>query len=347
MALTFTSWTNYTDEDGAKTLGWSSTDAIRGHLLRPHAEAVRQAIKERYLAVGGTGPTILQAEIPLGGPALEDWPWAVQLAVSTLITAYVNHTDSSGDWSGQAAIPAWTEAEILADIGAARISSGGFLSADWIYQQYQILNLLKWTKKTAIREKNRYASENDYFDIGFIYYAMHSIAPDAIFSETVNPWPGPHPADQFWGNVVSRFAAFSKITTQPFPPYGSDQNRHNRLHAGSMKWAESDHKDGSFISYRSHYFLNSHPHKIDLDYYVFPTGYYFQNDAAMPFPWTFNVLNLHLSASLDIGDDLLAVNSEDYAYTEPASVNTETGWAITNTIAAIEKHNVPGGFVFQ
>lgn len=49
MALTFTDWENYTDDDGnAKTIDWTSAATLRGHPPRAIMEALCQAAWERY-----------------------------------------------------------------------------------------------------------------------------------------------------------------------------------------------------------------------------------------------------------------------------------------------------------
>ena len=151
MALVFTDWEHYTDDDGrACTLDW--TPGASGLSLRPHLEAIRQAIVERaygalyYASLGST----LKSEVPAGDLAsYSPVVSAVQTAVTALIARYANHTDSSGNWDGQTSIgPSWTASALLADIapGTTRREQKqyGLRSAAWILQQRLILDRLLW-----------------------------------------------------------------------------------------------------------------------------------------------------------------------------------------------------------
>jgi len=89
---------------------------------------------------------------------VKEYTDAIQGAVDYLIRDgvfygknwFVKHIDHGGDWSGVGkdyVWPRWNEAGILASIGAEeRLVSDVLspLSAAWCFQQYQILNLLRW-----------------------------------------------------------------------------------------------------------------------------------------------------------------------------------------------------------
>lgn len=133
-------------------LDFSSADALR---LAPEGMAIRcivETLKEKAEAANYTLPEILSSDWgPLNVPYAVTT--AIQSAATALMPLFCNHTDNGGDWSGlsdaSVVAPAWTEAVILAAIGAesrlvpARLG----LSREWIFQQYQILNLLRWIKK--------------------------------------------------------------------------------------------------------------------------------------------------------------------------------------------------------
>lgn len=75
----------------------------------------------------------------------------IQNRISRLITLFVNHLNNSGNWSNterNEIAPMWNEADILAEIGdSERIPAPVQLlelSAEWLYQQYEIINLLVW-----------------------------------------------------------------------------------------------------------------------------------------------------------------------------------------------------------
>ena len=147
-----------------------------------YAEALRLAIIERATVAVVSVPASLQAVIGPGSPlkigsgqywwkSSGNWyvaGWAnttFDALMTTLIPYFVNHTDHDGDWSGQSAqapAPMWTEAALLTAIGAAsRLKqeaayTGGAFNLPilwaWMKQQYDLLNLLRWTKKTGAIE---------------------------------------------------------------------------------------------------------------------------------------------------------------------------------------------------
>lgn len=148
MGITFTSWAAC--DDGVNpTLDWSSASGLRGRLPRRFCEAIRQALIERAADVG-----IDAGYIPacLAGTTLApQWFDRFDTEMSSTLVAYVDHRDHAGDWSGLAPAftpPLWTESAILAAIGApARLPPPASMEdwgvAEWIYQQYQILNMLR------------------------------------------------------------------------------------------------------------------------------------------------------------------------------------------------------------
>jgi hypothetical protein len=142
-----------------------------------YGEALRLAIIERAAVVGVSVPTSLtKALVPAGSLHLGDtthyypygWLYAndFDYLLTTLIPYFVNHTNLGGDWAGQAdqaPAPAWTEAAILTAIGAgARLYQRAPPATSppnpyttrpvtwaWMKQQYDILNMLRWSKQTA------------------------------------------------------------------------------------------------------------------------------------------------------------------------------------------------------
>jgi hypothetical protein len=347
MALTFTSWTNYTDEEGAKTLDWSSADAIRGHLLRPHAEAVRQAIKERYLALQthqlisinitapeanpavpvwspiGTIPAILVSEIPLYGPALGSWAYGVQSAVTFLLSQHVNHVDNSGDWTGQDSIPDWTEEAILTDIGDdSRLDYGGFPSADWIFQQYQILKRLQWLQT-------------------FIRY--HPVSGTNFLTRQsrkgFNYWP--------WDDFLSAFAAASwQAELSASESYGAEVA--SVYYAGT--WNPGLIGTGFVGSrYRTRYpVISNASFDSDVDAYSLfysLAGRIYEN---ADYGNAENTLaSIEKNISLDAGQRVYKYvgNFDECTQSEPAP-SENLGYAHSGMFF-VKKFNVPGGFIFQ
>ena len=87
--------------------------------------------------------------------------------MDTLITKFVNHTNNSGSWDNQATIPNWTEATIITAIGdGSRLSAptDPLISAPWLYQQYKMLNLLRWVKVQGQWDRERQLHFNDNAD---------------------------------------------------------------------------------------------------------------------------------------------------------------------------------------
>jgi hypothetical protein len=144
--MAITSWTS-------ENMDWSSADKLKLGGLYGRCEAIRLAIRERRLAAGLTpsGFFVENYELRLKSP--KTFRDAVRSAVTALIPLFVNHLDHNGDWNGleySAFAPAWTEAALLTAISATErleLSQLETLSA-WLYQQYQILNMLKWCRRT-------------------------------------------------------------------------------------------------------------------------------------------------------------------------------------------------------
>jgi len=148
--LTFTDWGHYTDDSGRScTLNWTATTGLIG---RPHLEALRQAIVERYRAAQGSSvPSALASPLPAGMQRLYTPLRSVfQSTLTGLIPSFINHNDSGGDWDGDATRgPHWTEAGVLADIGAGTVRLAQTLHGEdlavWALQQRLIINRLLWT----------------------------------------------------------------------------------------------------------------------------------------------------------------------------------------------------------
>jgi hypothetical protein len=73
--------------------------------------------------------------------------------MTALIPKFVNHADNDGDWSGQTSIPLWDAAAMIAlcDV-TTRINApaNSIKAAAWCYQQYQMLNLMRWIKHQLV-----------------------------------------------------------------------------------------------------------------------------------------------------------------------------------------------------
>ena len=163
--MAVTSWTS-------ESMDWT-VDHTAEPPRWPYLEALRLAAIERAQLVGLdipaslTSPIVSGSTSMLGGwlpilPSDEGWYYSdFETLMNELFAAFVNHTDHSGNWSGQATVaPYWTEADLLTAIGASarlyqRPRSAWPTSTKtlpypltWAYvkQQYNLLNKLRWTK---------------------------------------------------------------------------------------------------------------------------------------------------------------------------------------------------------
>lgn len=163
-------WSDYAD--------FSSVDKLRLTTPFDGILPLIKAVNERCLAAGRS---LLSDDIRLY--AIEPLS-TVQNKITQLIEDFVNHTDNGGNWHGQADsnIPMWTEADILTYIGATerivlpdRLDE---LSVEWLYQQYEILNLLLWTETNTnvVVEYSGYDGQTD----GWEYYSVEDAVDAAI-----------------------------------------------------------------------------------------------------------------------------------------------------------------------
>lgn len=109
------------------------------------------AIRERCNAAGVSIPASLNSDLTKFELLPSSWFSDFQSTMTTLIPLYVNHTDNSGNWDGQTAIPAWTESDILALCDTTTripIPNDHLKAADWNWQNYQMLNLMRWRSAT-------------------------------------------------------------------------------------------------------------------------------------------------------------------------------------------------------
>jgi hypothetical protein len=172
--------------------GWAAnweTSEGKGKLLKHALNDLRGALAERCAAANRTVPALCP-EIGTGDIILSSWFTAFQAEITALIPLFVNHTDSGGDWSGQSTIPAWNEADILTAIGdPARLPAptDPLISAAWMFQQYNMLNLLKWRRYTNVLTKDkqiREASEAGYATLAAAIIACNNAYTAASWSTT-------------------------------------------------------------------------------------------------------------------------------------------------------------------
>lgn len=169
---------------------WATSGGV-GKLPLPSLTQLRAALAERASVV--TGAPTLPAAPASGELPPVAWYTTYQSAVTSLITKYTDHTKHSGDYSGQTSIPAWSEANILTAIGASRITpASGTLRAAWAYQQYQILNLLRWVEGAG------------------------TLAGSTVWSAQ---FPSPAPPNPSWPNTITGFVATAWGATGGNPLY--------------------------------------------------------------------------------------------------------------------------------
>ena len=128
-----------------------------GRPMMPYLQAVILAATER---ANGQALAVTSPPHPndmLGGivgveDLAPDTSWAAGWTYSLdwLITLYLDHYDSGGNWDGSATLPpAWTAVSIMDRIGAERLAppaAGAPLDWAWIHQQYLIIQELVWTR---------------------------------------------------------------------------------------------------------------------------------------------------------------------------------------------------------
>jgi len=147
-------------------MDWSSESSLSVSSLYNACEAVRLAVAERQRALSSLVSGSIFAS---GGSVRLMTPWnfasQVQSAVSALIPLFANHEDNGGDWNGikdvwwnnQNLAPAWTEAGVLESLGDESRLAPSRLGEirPWLWQQYRILNKLRWIKAgtSAIRSQ--------------------------------------------------------------------------------------------------------------------------------------------------------------------------------------------------
>jgi len=175
-------------------LDWSSADSLK---LAPVGMATRciiEALKERAEAANYTLPAILSAEwepLRIGYPVVS----AIQDSVTALIIKFCNHTDSGGDWTGLAdaadVAPQWTEPDVLAVLEApARLELKRLnpFSSEWFFQQYQILNLLRWKKI----QESHLLYETRLTAVGYFVKSVGYWDNQAQSEFLAAPWNGPY-----------------------------------------------------------------------------------------------------------------------------------------------------------
>lgn len=132
-------WSDYGD--------WTSADTLKFYPLKNIFGAITSAMAERGGRVFIPGETGINVDFYPIARACE----SIQNGITELIPKFANQTDSEIEINGtNNDIPAWNESAI-----AIKTTAGtrlpvpdlmGYGLQEWLYQQYEILNLLLWLK---------------------------------------------------------------------------------------------------------------------------------------------------------------------------------------------------------
>lgn len=122
---------------------WATSKAT-GKLPLNALTQLRAALAERAGALPSS-PTLPAA--PAAGQLPATWFGTFQAAMSALFAYFADHTQYAGNYDGQTAVPVWNEASITAACDVtSRIAAPttGTIITPWAWQQYQMINLLRW-----------------------------------------------------------------------------------------------------------------------------------------------------------------------------------------------------------
>jgi hypothetical protein len=197
-------------------MDWSSIDALTLKPLYSCCEAIRLAIREGQLAAGMS----LTLGYDLHPRSIASVFQDIQTAISGLIPYFVDHTDGAGDWDGVPQYdyaPSWTEAGLLAAIEAPSRLSMAIMGSpeEWIYQQYQILNMLRWVKKSL-------SISNSQFKIGrsdYLYDTRDAAYEAALVEFESASWEAGEPSGPWNHPLAVSFAltvSGNMLGTAPF-----------------------------------------------------------------------------------------------------------------------------------
>jgi hypothetical protein len=192
-----------------------ATTQYKGKLPLQSFNQLQAAIKERCQAAGVSVPSIFNADMVKMTDMLPDnWFSTFQSTMSSLIGSFVNHANNSGNWTGQITIPNWTEATLLTAIGdGSRKSAPSAMShricASWCYQQYEMLNMMRWIQKLSTSNTHELRFVNTTPQSGIA--ALWAIAPWSSFvTSTADSLSEPAPPDAKCSRI--RATAFINYT---------------------------------------------------------------------------------------------------------------------------------------
>ena len=313
MALTFTSWANYTDDDGnARTLSWTSAATIRGNLLRAHAEAIRQAIKERYQALELTVPPAHDAEFVFADVFHGTWFDSVQASITELIPLFANHLIGQfygvNGWDTKSAIDMWTEESILTTNFTLdpRLPASPLPLSAWLFQQYKILNRLLWAYKARAGTRSKREGLGDPWYVAATNMNAASWVSGDWYGYEAEACTGEKVGSAFYVQGRSEVGLLAMPRARTIDIYGFIQKPTDIATAYG-------YPTPTFVGFGTNY---------ENKLYRFSAG-------AAPTADAFSYL---LQANTGGGN--------------PGIGNAE-GWATRGNFEIVEKFNVTGGFIFQ
>ena len=203
-----TSWTD-------NNMSWpTSVSAANGRPLMPYLDACRAAAAERFVSDSGV-TNWFDSQIGNEMPLVQ---WAHQW--SDEIDALINRRTTDGGWLDPAAESGWAGAAAAPDLvsnpgewinsqGIKRIypAAGSPLSWQWIYQQYQIINSLRWVidNTAALTWTPNDGNESGAGQTTSAYgtYAAAVAYADSVYA-TSAPYSGTNIAEESaWGKKIT------------------------------------------------------------------------------------------------------------------------------------------------
>ena len=315
-----------------------------GRPMMPYLQAVVLAALERAAgqALWVTSPPHPH-DIMDGFVAVEDlapnsdWAAGWTYSMDWLLTFYLDHYDSGGDWDGSASLPPpWTATSIMDRIGAERLpppAPGAPLDWAWLHQQYLILNELVWTRGACNFVADS-ADGNNFFTGAAGPDSLPAVKTDSLADYTNTSFVATSAYARQYNRIGEELPNFhSYLKNDSFylsivaPPTAGGVATASReldfyMHTDATQGAEGGGASSSFEDFGHGYTENAYNLIESASFtsadYLTPSAYTPQ--AAPAPPW----------ASAPGGGD-------------PANL---VGWRADSPFAVI-KHNITNGFDFQ
>lgn len=385
MAIVFTSWEDC-DTQG-NPLVWTE-DGMANYGLVESLEALRQALKEREkVSDRWYEEGIFKAEIThaTGAPSSANWYSIFQNHITQAIPYFVNHTDNNGNWdSMQSDIPCWTESDILSEIGASQripapaVNEG--VGADWVIQQYKILNLLRWRKKRiydATRKTRWVDHKHGWQDDVEHYYYVNGHSDEKVHLDTIplnstydtffsylDSWPA-----GIWQNdnaFVDEIKLYNNVSYN-HGTYNSSYAAQNR--SEMTRWWENGYDyDAAVDYYRLAQYTTQYSY-VNGGEWINKTCSYWRFEETVDMDGNVTVTDISVNANnnllqqdINVGAgnqtnlETAVLSSQDLLYPSPMDPTwvigdldppvRENQYAIIPNSTIVFKFDIPGGFTF-